>query len=70
MAGAGVPLVAGGANQFGNDGIWDYSTADMCPLSGGTWSNGSDAGVWALRLYGSRTNSGGGDVGFRAALYL
>ena len=69
MAGAGVPLVAGGANQFGNDGIWDYSTADMCPLSGGNWTSGSAAGVWALSLYASRTGSDGG-VGFRAALYL
>jgi len=37
----------------------------MCPLSGGNWNNGSNAGVWALNLNNSRTNSND-NVGFRA----
>jgi hypothetical protein len=69
MAAAGVPLVAGGHNQFGNDGFWDFSTADMCPRAGGSWANGSAAGVWALNWLGSRADSSVG-VGFRSALYL
>jgi len=69
MAGAGVPFVSGGTNQFGSDGIWDYSTGDMCPIVGGNWADGATAGVWALSLSNARTNSNG-SVGFRAALYL
>lgn len=69
-AGLGAPLVAGvgGANRFGNDGFWDYRPARMCPLSGGSWSPGSPAGVWAFDLSSARTGSYNG-VGFRAALY-
>jgi hypothetical protein len=69
MAGAGVPLAAGGSNQFGSDYLYDYSTADMCPRCGGGWDNSSGAGVWALYWGDSRTASGG-YVGFRSALYL
>ena len=69
MTGAGVPLVAGGSNQFGNDGLWDYSTGDMCPICGGGWGSGSNAGVWAMHWDGSRASSHDG-VGFRSALYL
>jgi hypothetical protein len=68
MTAAGVPLVTGGSNQFGNDILYDYSTADMCPISGG-WIDSSRAGVWALSWDGSRGYSAGG-VGFRSALYL
>jgi len=64
-----VPLVSGGSNQFGNDGLWDFSTADMCPICGGSWHDGANAGVWALNWSASRTTSGD-NVGFRSALYL
>lgn len=37
----------------------------MCPISGGNWSNGSNAGVWAFNLNNTRTNSNN-NVGFRA----
>jgi hypothetical protein len=67
----GIPLAGGvgGTNAFGNDGLYDSRPSDMCPLSGGTWGHGSNAGVWALALSNSRGSSGD-NVGFRAALYL
>ena len=70
-AGAGIPLVGGvgGTNQFGNDYCLDYRPGDMCPLAGGGWYYGADAGVWALHLSGVRGDSNAA-VGFRAALYL
>lgn len=37
----------------------------MCPISGGNWNNGSDAGVWALNLNNVRANSNN-NVGFRS----
>jgi hypothetical protein len=37
----------------------------MCPISGGNWNNGSNAGCWALNLNNARTNSNN-NVGFRA----
>ena len=71
FTGMGAPLAAGigGTNPFGNDTCWDYKPNEMCPISGGAWSNSSDAGVWALYLGAVRTDSGY-NVGFRAALYL
>jgi len=69
MTGAGVPLLSGGSNAFGNDYLSDYRTADMCPRSGGGWSTGANAGLWALSLNASRAHSNS-SVGFRAALYL
>lgn len=69
MTGAGIPLVADGSNAFGNDGVWDYSTNQLLPIAGGYWSDGGYAGVWALSLNLSRTNSNR-SRGFRAALYL
>jgi hypothetical protein len=38
-------------------------------FSGGDWSNGSSAGVWALYLSGARGDSNV-SIGFRAASYL
>lgn len=37
----------------------------MCPIAGGNWNNGSNAGVWALNLNNVRGNSNN-NVGFRA----
>lgn len=67
----GIPLAdgVGGANAFGNDGFYDYRPNDLCAISGGSWSYGSAAGVWALYLSDARGNSSA-TVGFRAALYL
>ena len=69
MTGAGVPLVSGGSNRFGNDLLNDWSTADMCPACGGTWGNSWHAGVWAMFWSSSRAASFD-SVGFRSALYL
>ena len=69
--GAGIPLATGvgGTNPFGNDGIWDYRPADMCPTVAGTWVGAAYAGVGALYLADVRGTSTYG-VGLRAALYL
>jgi hypothetical protein len=69
MTAAGIPLVAGGSNQFGNDILYDYSTADMCPACGGVWGTSSSAGVWLSVFATSRANSYD-TYGFRSALYL
>lgn len=37
----------------------------MCPIAGGNWNNGSNAGVWALNLNNARANSNT-NVGARA----
>lgn len=37
----------------------------MCPIAGGNWNNGSNAGVWALNLNNVRSNSNN-NVGCRA----
>lgn len=37
----------------------------MCPISGGNWSNGANAGVWAFNLNNTRSNANN-TVGFRA----
>ena len=58
-----------GINLFGNDGIYEYHRANLCLLSGGTWSTPSTAGVWALYLNVYRTDSYH-NVGFRAAAYV
>jgi hypothetical protein len=70
-AGAGIPLLTGiaGTNTFGNDGLYDYRPDTMCPLVGGSWGLGADAGVWLLNLGGVRGSSAS-SVGCRAALYL
>lgn len=70
-AGAGGLLTTGygGTNAFGNDRFSDYTTEHMCPASGGTWGNGSRAGVWTLLLSPSRSHSNAA-YGFRSALFL
>ncbi len=37
----------------------------MCPIAGGNWNNGTNAGVWMLNLNNVRGNSNN-NVGFRA----
>ena len=37
----------------------------MCPIAGGNWNNGVNAGVWALSCNDART-SANSNVGFRA----
>lgn len=37
----------------------------MCPIVGGNWNNGANAGVWMLNLNNVRGNSNN-NVGFRA----
>ena len=39
----------------------------LCPISGGNWNNGSNAGVWALNLNNVRGNSNS-NVGCRLDL--
>lgn len=70
-AGAGIPLSTGtgGSNQFGNDYFYDARPNELCVISGGSWSDGSGAGVWALALNDVRGSSDV-SVGFRAASYL
>ena len=70
-AGVGGMLTTGdgGTNAFGNDIFYDYKPNEMCPISGGGWTDSSSAGVWTLDLNNVRTSSGS-SVGFRAALYL
>lgn len=73
LTGMGLPLADGvssnGTNQFGHDGFWNYRPNEMCPVSGGDWGNGANAGVWALGLYGERGDSYY-SVGARSGLYL
>lgn len=38
---------------------------NMCPLAGGNWNNGSNAGVWALNLNNARGNTNN-NVDFRS----
>ena len=69
MTASGVPLVAGGTNQFGNDGIYDYSAADALPTCGGYWASSAASGIWALGNSFSRSTSSF-TIGFRSAYYL
>ena len=71
MTALGIPA-AGGTRESGglfSGAQWHYTNKALCPISGGYWSDGSNAGVWAFDL-----NNGRGDsnyyVGFRSALYL
>lgn len=51
--------------------VWapEKTPKGLCVISGGNWSNGSYAGVWALNLNGARGSSNN-NVGFRAASFL
>ena len=73
LTGFGVPITGGtgGSNAFGNDGVYQPAAwpNELAPISGGSWTNSSYAGVWALNLSDSRTTSYT-TRGFRSALYL
>ena len=71
MTGAGIPLATGvgGSNAFGTDYFYDARPNELCVISGAGWSNGGDAGVWALYLSYVRGDSAA-TVGFRSASYL
>ncbi len=68
---AGIPQLGGGAgsNLFGYDRFYDNPAQNLCPLVGGGWNSGGNAGGWAVDCYSSRASSLH-HVGFRAALYL
>jgi hypothetical protein len=71
FAGLGIALATGvgGSNQFGNDFLYDDRPNELCAISGGSWYDGGNAGVWALLLdfvRGASDNS----FGFRAASFL
>ncbi len=57
----GIPLQTGvsssGTTQFGNDGIYRYLRNNMACISGGSWGDSSVAGLFAMILNNSRTNS-------------
>jgi len=40
----------------------------LAPIAGGNWNNSSNAGVWALNVNNSRTNSNN-NVGSRAVIW-
>lgn len=61
-------LAASGVDLFGRDTIYLYIRDQLCVLSGGHWSSGSSAGVFARYLYNSRYYSIY-NVGLRCACY-
>lgn len=67
----GIPLDADttGTNLFGLDLLNDYRPNQMCPIGGGGWGSGANAGAWAVHLNSAR-GSTYANVGFRSALYL
>lgn len=73
LTGAGQPLPTGvsaaGSSLFGADYYYQYVRNEFCLRAGGSWSVGSDAGVWAVNWSDARASSSG-SVGFRAASYL
>lgn len=57
-----------GTDLFGKDQVYQYFRDQMCVRSGGSWSDGSRAGVFARNLYSARNDSLG-IVGLRCACY-
>lgn len=70
---AGIPLSTGvnaaGTDLFGHDYFYDSRVDDVCPIVGGSWSDSTNAGVWAVACHYSRSK-GSDYVGVRAALYV
>lgn len=75
LTGLGLPLPAGisdgtsGSNAFGADNFYQTVRDQACLLAGGYWANTAAAGVWAVVLSLSRTDSDPYRGG-RAGLYL
>jgi hypothetical protein len=65
-----IPLSIGvsgsGTTEFGNDGLYRYLLDQMACLCGASWSNSSNAGVFAMTLSYYRTHSSD-SVGGRAS---
>lgn len=57
-----------GTDLFGKDQIYQYFRDQLCVRSGGAWSDGSGAGVFARNLLRARGDSLG-SVGLRCACY-
>ena len=73
LTGLGLPRDADaidttGTNQFGKDYFYQHVRNELCVRSGGHWSHGSGAGLWAVGWSDGRTNSHSG-VGLRCACY-
>jgi hypothetical protein len=60
-----------GGQDMGAGYLWASSTPPkrLCAVSGGLWSGGGNAGVWALDL-GYVRGSSNVSIGFRAASFL
>jgi hypothetical protein len=77
MTDCGIPREAGTTNTvgstatniYGGDGFYRSLTADCLPLVGGSWSNGSPAGVFS-RIFNSTPSSAFNDTGARACRLL
>ncbi len=52
--------------DYGNDYHWMNTRGERLPICGGSWYNGSSAGVFLVHLNDSRANSSSG-IGFRSA---
>jgi hypothetical protein len=62
-------MSAAGTSQFGNDGNYQYGTANLFPVASGYWLDAARAGVFCRRWNYSRSNDGVNVLGFRASAY-
>jgi hypothetical protein len=60
---------ASGTTEFGNDGIYRYLRDQMVPLVGGSWGDGSRAGVFTVGVGSSFAHSNN-YVGSRASVLV
>ena len=59
---------ATGTNQFGADGCYQYSCANLFPLAAGNWGDNAKTGVFCRGWYNARSHDSI-YIGFRAAAY-
>jgi hypothetical protein len=59
---------AAGTSQFGNDGNYQYGTANLFPIASGRWGDAAGAGVFYRYWYFNRSTDHY-IIGFRAAAY-
>lgn len=57
-----------GLNLYGQDAFVEAHIANLTPLSGGSYTQSSDAGIWATS-FNANNNTTGIDIGFRTASY-